>query len=98
MSSPPNAPRSIGEAADPEAEATIRALMEAQSEIDSGEARQPRISRAAHGPGDGPGGRPGRSGARPRPPEADQIFLDVAERAVREAQGSPAATGERGGA
>lgn len=30
--------------------------------------------------------------------EADQIFLDVTERSAREAQGSPAATGERGGA
>ncbi|MGV9574613.1 cation diffusion facilitator family transporter, partial [Streptomyces nigra] len=30
--------------------------------------------------------------------EADQIFLDITERSAREAQGSPAATGERGGA
>ncbi|MEU2285235.1 cation diffusion facilitator family transporter [Streptomyces sp. NPDC013178] len=31
-------------------------------------------------------------------PEADQIFLDVTDRPAREAQESPAATGERGGA
>lgn len=102
----------IGQAADPEADARIRALLEAQPEIDSVEALftmrtgletalvaarvdlvpgldseqveevAVRIKRSI-----------GRSVA-----EADQIFLDVTERSAREAQGSPAATGERGGA
>ncbi|NUP21256.1 MAG: cation transporter [Streptomyces sp.] len=102
----------IGEAADPEADAEIRALLEEQPEIDSVEALftmktgletalvaarvdlvpgldseqveevAVRIKRSI-----------GRSVA-----EADEVFLDVTERSAREAQGSPAATGERGGA
>ncbi|WCH97363.1 cation diffusion facilitator family transporter [Streptomyces moderatus] len=102
----------IGEAADPEADARIRALLAAQPEIDSVEALftmktgldtalvaarvdlvpgldseqveevAVRIKRAV---GD-------------EVEEADQIFLDVTERSAREAYGSPAATGERGGA
>ncbi|MFI6007273.1 cation diffusion facilitator family transporter [Streptomyces sp. NPDC051243] len=102
----------IGEAAAPETDAAIRQLLESQPEIDSVEALftmrtgletalvaarvdlvpgidseqveevAVRIKRSI-----------GRSVA-----EADQIFLDVTERSAREAQGSPAATGERGGA
>ncbi|MEV5909192.1 cation diffusion facilitator family transporter [Streptomyces chartreusis] len=102
----------IGEAADPEADARIRALLAAQPEIDSVEALftmktgldtalvaarvdlvpgldseqveevAVRIKRAVGDEVD----------------EADQIFLDVTERSAREAYGSPAATGERGGA
>lgn len=102
----------IGEAADPEADAEIRALLAEQPEIDSVEALftmktglktalvaarvdlvpgldseqveevAVRIKRSI-----------GRSVA-----EADQVFLDVTERSAREAEGSPAATGERGGA
>lgn len=102
----------IGEAADPEADARIRALLAAQPEIDSVEALftmktgldtalvaacvdlvpgldseqveevAVRIKRAVGDAVD----------------EADQIFLDVTERSAREAYGSPAATGERGGA
>ncbi|WP_432197392.1 cation diffusion facilitator family transporter [Streptomyces sp. bgisy027] len=102
----------IGEAADPEADARIRALLAAQPEIDSVEALftmktgldtclvaarvdlvpgldseqveevAVRIKRAVGDAVD----------------EADQVFLDVTERSAREAYGSPAATGERGGA
>lgn len=102
----------IGEAADPEADARIRALLAAQPEIDSVEALftmktgldtalvaarvdlvpgldseeveevAVRIKRAVGDEVD----------------EADQIFLDVTERSAQEAYGSPAATGERGGA
>ncbi|MFD5840429.1 cation diffusion facilitator family transporter [Streptomyces chartreusis] len=102
----------IGEAADPEADARIRELLAAQPEIDSVEALftmktgldtalvaarvdlvpgldseqveevAVRIKRAVGDAVD----------------EADQIFLDVTERSAREAYGSPAATGERGGA
>ncbi|MEV8089416.1 cation diffusion facilitator family transporter [Streptomyces nigra] len=102
----------IGEAADPEAAARIRALLEAQPEIDSVEALftmktglesalvAARIDLM-----------PGLDSERVEEvavrikrsightiAEADQIFLDITERSAREAQGSPAATGERGGA
>ena len=102
----------IGEAADPEAAARIRALLEAQPEIDSVEALftmktglesalvAARIDLV-----------PGLDSERVEEvavrikrsigntiAEADQIFLDITERSAREAQGSPAATGERGGA
>ncbi|MFE0404398.1 cation diffusion facilitator family transporter [Streptomyces nigra] len=102
----------IGEAADPEAAARICALLEAQPEIDSVEALftmktglesalvAARIDLV-----------PGLDSERVEEvavrikrsightiAEADQIFLDITERSAREAQGSPAATGERGGA
>ncbi len=102
----------IGEAAAPETDAAIRALLEAQPEIDSVEALftmktgletalvaarvdlvpgidSERVEEVAV--------RIKRSIGR-AVAEADQIFLDVTERSAREAQGSPAATGERGGA
>lgn len=102
----------IGEAADPEADAKIRALLAAQPEIDSVEALftmktgletalvaarvdlmpgldSERVEEVAV--------RIKRSIAH-TVAEADQIFLDVTERSACEAQGSPAATGERGGA
>ncbi|MGW0598650.1 cation diffusion facilitator family transporter [Streptomyces sp. NPDC002776] len=102
----------IGEAADPEAAERIRALLCEQPEIDSVEALftmktglesalvaarvdlvpgldseeveqvAVRIKRAV---GEGV-------------PEAEQIFLDITDRAAQEARQSPAATGERGGA
>ncbi|MGC0327917.1 cation diffusion facilitator family transporter [Streptomyces sp. SAI-170] len=104
--------RLIGQAADPEASARIRALLAAQPEIDSVEALftmqtglestlvaaridlmpgidSERVEEVAV--------RIKRSIAR-AVPEADQIFLDVTDRPAREAQESPAATGERGGA
>lgn len=102
----------IGEAADPEASHRIRALLEAQPEIDSVEALftmktgldqalvAARVDLA-----------PGLDSERVEEvadrikgsiagivPEADQIFLDVTDRAARETRESPAATGERGGA
>lgn len=102
----------IGEAADPETGARICALLEAQPEIDSVEALftmkmgldsalvAARIDLM-----------PGLDSERVEEvavrikrsiagvvPEADQIFLDVTDRRAREAGGSPAATGERGGA
>lgn len=102
----------IGEAADPEAAARIRALLEAQPEIDSVEALFTMktgletalvAARVDLMPGfdseqvEEVAVRIKRSIAR-TVAEADQIFLDVTERSAREAQGSPAATGERGGA
>ncbi|MFF3346280.1 cation diffusion facilitator family transporter [Streptomyces sp. NPDC002779] len=102
----------IGEAADPEAAERIRALLCEQPEIDSVEALftmktglesalvaarvdlvpgldseeveqvAVRIKRAV-----------GEA-----VPEAEQIFLDITDRAAQEARQSPAATGERGGA
>ncbi len=102
----------IGEAADPETGARIRALLDAQPEIDSVEALftmkmgldsalvAARIDLM-----------PGMDSERVEEvavrikrsiagvvPEADQIFLDVTDRPTREAEESPAATGERGGA
>ncbi|MGF0176520.1 cation diffusion facilitator family transporter [Streptomyces sp. Marseille-Q5077] len=102
----------IGEAADPEAAARIRALLEAQPEIDSVEALLTMktgletalvAARVDLVPGidservEEVAVRIKRSIAR-TVAEADQIFLDVTERSAREAQESPAATGERGGA
>lgn len=102
----------IGEAADPEAAARIRSLLEAQPEIDSVEALFTMktgletalvAARVDLMPGfdseqvEEVAVRIKRSIAR-TVAEADQIFLDVTERSAREAQGSPAATGERGGA
>ncbi|WP_128435806.1 cation diffusion facilitator family transporter [Streptomyces cyaneus] len=102
----------IGQAADPEADARIRALLEAQPEIDSVEAlftMQTGLETALVAarvdlvPGldseqvEEVAVRIKRSIGR-TVAEADQIFLDVTERSAREAQGSPAATGERGGA
>ncbi|MFD9395149.1 cation diffusion facilitator family transporter [Streptomyces sp. NPDC060000] len=102
----------IGEAADPETGARIRALLEAQPEIDSVEALftmkmgldsalvAARVDLV-----------PGLESERVEEiavrikrsiagmiPEADQIFLDVTDRSAGEAAQSPAATGERGGA
>ncbi|MFI9567255.1 cation diffusion facilitator family transporter [Streptomyces rishiriensis] len=102
----------IGEAADPETGARIRALLDAQPEIDSVEALftmkmgldsalvAARIDLM-----------PGMDSERVEEvavrikrsiagvvPAADQIFLDVTDRPTREAEESPAATGERGGA
>ncbi|MFJ8533671.1 cation diffusion facilitator family transporter [Streptomyces sp. NPDC093591] len=102
----------IGQAAAPEADARIRALLEAQPEIDSVEAlftMQTGLETALVA------ARvdlvPGLDSERVEEvavrikrsightvAEADQIFLDVTERSAHEAQGSPAATGERGGA
>ncbi|WP_369174643.1 cation diffusion facilitator family transporter [Streptomyces sp. R28] len=102
----------IGRAADPEADARIRALLEAQPEIDSVEAlftMQTGLETALVAarvdlmPGldseqvEEVAVRIKRSIGH-TVAEADQIFLDVTERSAREAQGSPAATGERGGA
>ncbi|KUO06413.1 cation diffusion facilitator family transporter [Streptomyces caeruleatus] len=102
----------IGEAADPEAAGRIRALLEAQPEIDSVEALFTMktgletalvAARVDLMPGldsedvEEVAVRIKRSISR-TVAEADQIFLDVTERSAREAQGSPAATGERGGA
>ncbi|MDQ0584952.1 cation diffusion facilitator family transporter [Streptomyces rishiriensis] len=102
----------IGEAADPETGARIRALLDAQPEIDSVEAlftMQMGLDAALVA------ARvdlmPGLDSERVEEiavrikrsiaatvPEADQIFLDVTDRGAREAGESPAATGERGGA
>ena len=102
----------IGQAADPEAAARIRALLQAQPEIDSVEALFTMktgletalvAARVDLVPGldseqvEEVAVRIKRSIGR-TVAEADQIFLDVTERSAREAQGSPAATGERGGA
>lgn len=102
----------IGQAADPEADARIRAVLEAQPEIDSVEALFTMktgletalvAARVDLVPGldseqvEEVAVRIKRSIAH-TVAEADQIFLDVTERSAREAQGSPAATGERGGA
>jgi cation diffusion facilitator family transporter len=100
----------IGEAADPEQSGRIRALLEAQPEIDSVEALftmktgldsalvAARIDLM-----------PGLESERVEEvavrikrsiagtvPEADRIFLDVTDRLAEEARESPAATGERG--
>ncbi|MET9831040.1 cation diffusion facilitator family transporter [Streptomyces sp. NPDC006385] len=102
----------IGQAADPEADARIRALLQAQPEIDSVEALYTMktgletalvAARVDLVPGldseqvEEVAVRIKRSIGL-AVAEADQIFLDVTERSAREAQGSPAATGERGGA
>ncbi|MFE5812488.1 cation diffusion facilitator family transporter [Streptomyces sp. NPDC056479] len=102
----------IGEAADPEADARIRALLAAQPEIDSVEALFTMktgletalvAARVDLVPGldseqvEEVAVRIKRSIGN-TVAEADQIFLDVTERSAREAEGSPAATGERGGA
>ncbi|MEW2048864.1 cation diffusion facilitator family transporter [Streptomyces sp. NPDC051445] len=102
----------IGEAADPETAARIRALLEAQPEIDSVEAlftmKMGLDSTLVAASVDL---MPGLDSERVEDvavrikrsiadmiPEAEQIFLDVTDRRAREAGGSPAATGERGGA
>jgi cation diffusion facilitator family transporter len=102
----------IGEAADPESGRRIRAVLDAQPEIDSVEALftmktgldsalvAARIDLV-----------PGLDSERVEEvavrikgtisrtvPEAAQIFLDITDRAARESCESPAATGERGGA
>jgi cation diffusion facilitator family transporter len=102
----------IGEAADPRASGRIRALLEAQPEIDSVEALltmktgldsalvAARVDLV-----------PGLDSERVEEvavrikrsiystvPEADEVFLDVTDRLARRAHESPAATGERGGA
>lgn len=102
----------IGEAADPETSGRIRSLLAAQPEIDSVEALftmqtglesclvAARVDLV-----------PGLDSERVEEvavrikrsvsdlvPEADQIFLDITDRPALEARGSPAATGERGGA
>lgn len=102
----------IGEAADPEAAAKIRALLQAQPEIDSVEALFTMktgletalvAARVDLVPGldseqvEEVAVRIKRSIGH-AVAEADQIFLDVTERSACEAAGSPAATGERGGA
>ncbi|CAL9348457.1 cation diffusion facilitator family transporter [Streptomyces sp. NPDC090994] len=102
----------IGEAADPEATGRIRALLEAQPEIDSVEALFTMktgldstlvAARIDLVPGldservEEVAVRIKRSLAN-TVPEAGQIFLDVTDRLAREAGESPAATGERGGA
>ncbi|MGX1479486.1 UNVERIFIED_CONTAM: divalent metal cation (Fe/Co/Zn/Cd) transporter [Streptomyces canus] len=102
----------IGEAADPEASGRIRALLDAQPEIDSVEALFTMkmgldsvlvAARVDLVPGldservEEVAVRIKRSVAR-TVSEADQIFLDVTDRPAAEARESPAATGERGGA
>ncbi|MEV5438382.1 cation diffusion facilitator family transporter [Streptomyces sp. NPDC052682] len=102
----------IGEAADPEASGRIRALLEAQPEIDTVEALFTMktgldsalvAARVDLMPGldservEEVAVRIKRSIAR-TVPEAGEIFLDVTDRVAQEAAESPAATGERGGA
>nr|WP_229816012.1 cation diffusion facilitator family transporter [Streptomyces lucensis] len=102
----------IGEAADPEQSARIRSLLRAQPEIDSVEALFTMkmgldstlvAARIDLAPGldservEEVAVRVKRSLARTFP-AADQIFLDVTDRRAGEADESPAATGERGGA
>ncbi|WP_190076463.1 cation diffusion facilitator family transporter [Streptomyces daghestanicus] len=102
----------IGEAADPEAAGRIRALLDAQPEIDSVEALFTMktgldstlvAARVDLVPGldservEEVAVRIKRSLAN-TVPEAGQIFLDITDRPAREAHESPAATGERGGA
>jgi cation diffusion facilitator family transporter len=102
----------IGEAADPEAAGRIRAVLEAQPEIDSVEALYTMkvgldtalvAARVDLVPGmdservEEVADRIKRTVDR-TVPEAGEIFLDVTDRPAREAQESPAATGERGGA
>lgn len=102
----------IGEAADPEADRRIRALLAAQPEIDSVEALFTMktgldtalvAARVDLVPGmdseqvEEVAVRIKRSLSH-TVPEAEQIFLDITDRAARETGESPAATGERGGA
>ncbi|MFF4835782.1 cation diffusion facilitator family transporter [Streptomyces sp. NPDC001315] len=102
----------IGEAADPELRGRIRALLEAQPEIDSVEALFTMMTglestlvaaRIDLVPGldseevEEVAVRIKRSVARMFP-QAREIFLDVTDRRAQEAGQSPAATGERGGA
>ncbi|WP_408648953.1 cation diffusion facilitator family transporter [Streptomyces poriticola] len=102
----------IGEAADPEADARIRALLRAQPEIDSVEALFTMktgldsvlvAARVDLMPGldservEEAAVRIKRSLAR-AVPEARQIFLDVTDRPAHEGADGPAATGEHGGA
>ncbi|MFI2759118.1 cation diffusion facilitator family transporter [Streptomyces echinatus] len=102
----------IGAAADPELSGRIRALLQAQPEIDSVEALFTMqmgldstlvAARIDLMPGldservEEVAVRIKRSLARTFP-EADQVFLDVTDRPAGEAGESPAATGERGGA
>ncbi|MFH9861525.1 cation diffusion facilitator family transporter [Streptomyces sp. NPDC017202] len=102
----------IGEAADPETAGRIRALLDAQPEIDSVEglftmrtgvdsalvaARVDLVPGMDSEHVEEVAVRIKRSLAGVVP-EADQIFLDVTDRACREHDESPAATGERGGA
>ncbi|MEV8127610.1 cation diffusion facilitator family transporter [Streptomyces sp. NPDC085944] len=102
----------IGEAADPEASGRIRALLGAQPEIDSVEALFTMktgldsalvAARVDLVPGldseqvEEVAVRIKRSITH-TVPEARQVFLDVTDRAMRQAAEGPAATGERGGA
>ncbi|MXM67329.1 cation diffusion facilitator family transporter [Streptomyces sp. HUCO-GS316] len=102
----------IGEAMDPRTTARIRSLLAAQPEIDSVEALYTMrtgldsslvAARVDLVPGleseevEEVAVRIKRSVAR-TVPEAGEIFLDVTDRPAMEARGSPAATGERGGA
>ncbi|WP_210587191.1 cation diffusion facilitator family transporter [Streptomyces sp. GESEQ-35] len=102
----------IGEAADPEAAERIRAVLEAQPEIDSVEALYTMkvgldtalvAARVDLVPGmdservEEVAVRIKRTVDR-TVPEAGEIFLDVTDRPAQEARESPAATGERGGA
>ncbi|MGK3938450.1 cation diffusion facilitator family transporter [Streptomyces caeruleatus] len=102
----------IGEAADPESTGRIRAVLDAQPEIDSVEALFTMkmgldsvlvAARVDLVPGldservEEVAVRIKRSVSR-TVAEADQIFLDVTDRPAAEARESPAATGERGGA
>jgi cation diffusion facilitator family transporter len=102
----------IGEAADPRASGRIRALLEAQPEIDSVEALLTMktgldsalvAARVDLMPGldservEEVAVRIKRS-IYSTVPEADEVFLDVTDRLARQAHESPAATGERGGA
>lgn len=104
--------RLIGEAAEPESGERIRALLRAQPEIDTVEALLTMqtgldsvlvAARVDLMPGldservEEVAVRIKRS-IRHAVPEADQVFLDVTDRVAREAEQSPAATGERGGA
>ncbi|MEU5096486.1 cation diffusion facilitator family transporter [Streptomyces sp. NPDC020996] len=101
----------IGEAADPETADRMRALLEAEPEIDSVEALFTMktgldtalvAARVDLMPGldservEEVAVRIKRSLAR-AVAEADQIFLDITDRTAQEARESPAATGERGG-
>ncbi|WP_443049950.1 cation diffusion facilitator family transporter [Streptomyces sp. NBC_00287] len=102
----------IGEAADPEAADRIRSLLREQPEIDSVEALFTMktgletaliAARVDLVPGldseevEEVAVRIKRAVAD-AVPEAEQIFLDITDRAAQEARQSPAATGERGGA
>ncbi|GAA4789189.1 cation diffusion facilitator family transporter [Streptomyces ziwulingensis] len=102
----------IGEAADPESTNRIRALLDAQPEIDSVEAlftMKTGLNSALVAASVDL--MPGMDSERVEEvavrikrsisntvPEAHRIFLDVTDRHAREAARSPAATGERGGA